>query len=206
MTEREWVRSIVPGLRRALSRCGTRECDIEIEAGLRLPYRCEVSGYSGPAAREPDVSEYETDLLVRDRARDGSWTPRVVIECKLGKITTHDALTYSAKAATHKQVHPYLRYGILIGDREHYAIPGRLVRHGAHFDFMATWVGMRARQVEWRAIVGLLAEEIAASRTMQEVLASSRQPTRTKYVVLHRPLRFKRINRGTAVREEPDDA
>jgi hypothetical protein len=51
---------------------------------------------------------YQTDLLISERLDDGEdWTPRVVVEFKLGSVTTHDALTYSAKAATHKNVHPY---------------------------------------------------------------------------------------------------
>ncbi|MHC4732187.1 MAG: hypothetical protein ACYS6Z_16585 [Planctomycetota bacterium] len=206
MTEREWVQSILPRIKRALAKRGTRKLAVEVVTGHRLPYTCEVTDYEGEEICAPRVSGYETDILVRDRARDGRWTPRVVIECKLRKISTHDALTYSSKAATHKQVHPYLRYGILIGERKRFAIPGRLVRHGAHFDFMATWVGVRARPLEWRTLVSLIADEIRASRTMQTILASSRQPSRTKYVVLHRPLRFKRINRGTASREEADDA
>jgi hypothetical protein len=30
------------------------------------------------------------------------WKPRIIIEGKLSKITTHDAITYSQKAETHK--------------------------------------------------------------------------------------------------------
>ena len=52
------------------------------------------------------VSRYETDLLVYDALDQDAWIPRVVIECKLEGVTTHDAITYSRKASTHKQVHP----------------------------------------------------------------------------------------------------
>ncbi|GAB4286004.1 MAG: hypothetical protein Kow0081_4020 [Candidatus Dojkabacteria bacterium] len=61
------------------------------------------------------------------------------IEAKINSVTTHDAITYSQKAQTHKNVHSYLRYGILIGNRKDYALPGRLFRHGQHFDFMLSW-------------------------------------------------------------------
>ncbi|GAI54911.1 unnamed protein product, partial [marine sediment metagenome] len=57
------------------------------------------------------------------------------IEGKINSVTTHGAITYSQKASTHKNVHPYLRYGILLGNRKHYPLPGRLFRHGAYFDF-----------------------------------------------------------------------
>lgn len=52
------------------------------------------------------TTKYETDIPVFDRFAEGSWIPRVVIECKLKDITTHDAITYGAKAATHRAVHP----------------------------------------------------------------------------------------------------
>jgi len=56
---------------------------------------------------------HETDLLVVENLDEVKWTPRVVIEAKgNGAINTHDAITYSHKAATHRQVHPYLRYGL----------------------------------------------------------------------------------------------
>ncbi|HXN85748.1 MAG TPA: hypothetical protein VN867_06730, partial [Candidatus Binataceae bacterium] len=44
--------------------------------------------------------------------------PLVVVELKCGSnsgYTTHDVLTYSAKAARHKELYPYLRYGMAIG-------------------------------------------------------------------------------------------
>jgi hypothetical protein len=75
-----------------------------------------------------------------------SGSPRVV-ECKQG-VTTHDALTSSTKAATHKQVHPYLRYGCRLGGYET-ALPDRLIRHMAHFDFMLFWESQQPSKREW---------------------------------------------------------
>ena len=82
---------------------------------------------------------YETDLLVSEKVTDQKWKPRLIIEVKIKAVTTHDAITYSQKASEHKIVHPYLRYGILVGSREHYPLPGLLFRHGVHFDFMLSW-------------------------------------------------------------------
>ncbi len=85
------------------------------------------------------------------------------------------------KAATHKNIHPYLRYGVLIGDRGIKGIPGRLVRHGAEFDFMATWQGMSPTDGEWSGFLQLVKKEIEASRAMQEFLATSRTPSRINH-------------------------
>ena len=46
---------------------------------------------------------------------DGVEFPRVAIEFK-PKITTHDILTYSAKAGKHKKIYPCLRYGLLASE------------------------------------------------------------------------------------------
>ena len=86
---------------------------------------------------------YETDILVGEHITDQIWKPRIIIEAKIGRITTHDAITYSRKALTHKNVHPYLRYGILIGNRSHHPLPGRLFRHGENFDFMQSWISYK---------------------------------------------------------------
>jgi hypothetical protein len=130
-------------------------------------------------------------LLIFDILENSHWMPRIIAEGKLRAVTTHDALTYSAKAATHKHVHPYLRYGILLGEREHYAIPVRLVKHGAYFDFMIAWRAAEPTTNEWRAFVTLLSEEISAFRAMLELLKTNRLPSRKKYHIFHKPLLFK---------------
>jgi hypothetical protein len=130
-------------------------------------------------------------LLIFDILENSHWMPRIIVEGKLRAVTTHDALTYSAKAATHKHVHPYLRYGILLGEREHYAIPVRLVKHGAYFNFMIAGRAAEPTTNEWRAFVTLLSEEISASRAMLELLKTNRLPSRKKDHIFHKPLLFK---------------
>jgi len=130
---------------------------------------------------------HPTDILVVE-VETSQWKPRVVVEAKLARITTHDAITYSQKAATHKQVHPYLRYGILLGKREHYPLPGRLFRHGSHFDFMISWVAEEATPEEFSDFVNLLLDEVTASRALEEMIYSSRNPKRKRYTALHKRL------------------
>ena len=146
--------------------------------------------YIDSEPEDKHTSSYETDILIYEKHHSGRWFPRVVIECKLAAVTTHDALTYSAKALTHKNVHPYLRYGILLGDWGHSPIPPRLVRHGTHFDFMATWFSKDANPSEWTQLVEVLQEEIGASRILQEML-SSRKRAKARHSILHRPLKLR---------------
>ncbi len=181
--ERSWVRGLVPMLQRQLRH---RDPSLDIIDGFKLAYAREVRWYG-----DDDVGDsgmvYETDLLVIER-RDDRWTPRVVVEAKLRTVTTHDAITYSQKAATHKQVHPYLRYGIFLGNRRDFPLPGRLFRHGAHFDFMLSWVGLVPTRAESSTFVDVLAEEVEASRTLEEVIFNSRSSSRARYTILRKPL------------------
>ncbi len=188
-SEAEWVKSLQPRLSTALTVSNDNQWSVRIDIGKKLAYAYEILQYNstGPHVRS---AEYETDLLIYDSQENGDWIPRVVLECKKGAVTTHDALTYSAKAETHKRVHPYLRYGILVGDFDT-AIPGRLIRHGIYFDFMMVWLSSEPTEAEWQDFIKVIQEEIQASRAMQSLLTESRLRGRTRYRLLHRPLRLK---------------
>jgi hypothetical protein len=189
MTEREWARSIQERLDSQLRACDEGEWKVRVGAGDRLTYAHEILRYGEEGPVEVHRPGYQTDLLVYDSHDSGDWIPRVVVECKQG-ISTHDALTYSTKASTHKQVHPYLRYGLLIGGYET-ALPGRVIRHGAYFDFMMVWASQESTPEEWADLVGILSEEVRASRTFQSLLTENRIRGRERFRLLHRPLRLK---------------
>ena len=166
--ERAWVETVKADLREALP-----GKNISIETGHRLPYALNVSGYlrKNNKAVFEEPFKYQTDLLIVENAVEGdNWVPRVVVEFKLGVVTTHDALTYSAKAATHKSVHPYLRYGIIVGGFNG-PVPKRILRHGSQFDFMMTLASEALTKVERTKLVRLLKQEIKASRTISALIS-----------------------------------
>lgn len=188
MTEKEWVKSIIPEIEILLRQTND---NIRVVDGHRLSYANEVLAYDNENQPvEQNSMGFETDILIIEQIDSATWKPRVVIETKLGSVTTHDAITYSQKAQTHKYVHPYLRYGILIGNREHYPLPGRLFRHGQHFDFMLSWKSLQADQNEIARLLRIVNDEIQASRTLEEILFNSRSKDREKFTSLHRPLKL----------------
>jgi hypothetical protein len=182
--ERAWVSGLVPRLAAALE---SLDKTLEVRDGYRLAYSREVLSYHSAEPMREAGMRYETDLLVVERVADG-WTPRVVVEAKLRSVTTHDAITYSQKAATHKHVHPYLRYGIFLGGRGRNPLPGRLFRHGAHFDFMLSWKQLEPTAQEFESFVTLLVDEVRASRLLQEIMYNTRARGRAGYSVLHKPV------------------
>ncbi len=186
MTEREWT-LIVQNL---LSGMVGQQKGLQVKAFERIPYALEVMNYSNEGNHDLRHMGYQTDLVITESVGEDAWKPRVVIELKTKTVTTHDAITYSQKALTHKTVHPYLRYGILLGNRTHYPLPGRLFRHGAHFDFMASWVGFDPTEEELNGLADIIKSEVEASRMLEESIYSSRSPNREHYTFLHRPLKL----------------
>ncbi|MDR4516464.1 MAG: hypothetical protein MRK00_03625 [Nitrosomonas sp.] len=179
MKETDWAKFVAEKLDKAL-------VDYCVEAGKKLIYANEIVGY-GDSANFYNEMAYETDILVYE-GNSNSWKPRVVIETKIESVTTHDAITYSQKSATHKYVHPYLRYGIFLGHRKHYPLPGRLFRHGAHFDFMLSWKDYEPDELEWETLLDIVKKEIVASKQLEEMIFNSRSSLREKYIALHKPL------------------
>lgn len=190
MHEVEWVKNVVaPSIEERLQQ---KDENLSLRVGYKLPYAYEICAYENDEACENWPMRYETDLLVVENLGEEKWIPRVVIEAKgNGKITTHDAITYSHKASTHRQVHPYLRYGILLGDRKHFRLPGRLLRHGTQFDFMISWVAYNPEKQELKDTVDVLIKEVNASRTLECIIYLSRKKRKDHYTVLQKELKVR---------------
>jgi len=107
-------------------------------------------------------SAFQTDLCVFERMENGAELPRVVLEFKTD-LTTHDVLTYSAKAARHRSVYPYLRYGLALARPA--TVPRRFFTHNDALDFCVALGGAKPEQV-----VALVVEELAMSQRMQALV------------------------------------
>lgn len=111
---------------------------LSIQRGACLLYEVTVDNRLRLAV-DPRVprrgrSAFQIDLCVFEAIDHDIRIPRVVLEFK-EKLTTHDVLTYSAKARKHKQVYPYLRYGLVASKLE--LLPGRYFKHNEALDFAA---------------------------------------------------------------------
>ena len=187
-TEQEWTKLLASRINESLPFKMDGSWRARAVAAKRLAYANEIVMYRADEAKHHSPG-YQTDILVFDENAQDEWIPRIVIECKVGSVTTHDALTYSTKAATHKHVHPYLRYGILVANFGN-ALPGRLIRHGAYFDFMMTWAGVEPTQNEWTCLSKLLNDELQASRDLQRLFSGKHGKNPKTFSVLHRKLRL----------------
>ncbi len=186
MTENEWTQYICDKLQGFL-----KKNSLFAKTLQDIPYSQEIVDYSEDWVPEYfSPTSFETDLVIYEK-EDGRIKPRVIVEAKLGSISTHDAITYSYKAEKHKNITPYLRYGIMIGGREHYPLPGRLFRHGTNFDFMFSFVGTDPNSAEWKSFKEMILSEVDYSRLMEEMLHENRKKDRKHYYMLQKQLILK---------------
>lgn len=183
MTQAEWVQAIAHRLR---SSAVGRSRALKIRTGLGLAYSYEIVSYQESSG--PRRADFKTDLASVETTSDGSWKPRVVIAAKIQSVTTHDTIMYSHKAATHRSVHPYVRYGVILGGQERNPLSGRLVRRGARLDFMISFRGTHLSADEFARFIRFLRSELTASRNMERILYESRKRDRHRYTFLHRRL------------------
>ena len=83
------------------------------------------------------------------------------------RITTHDVLTYSAKARKHKEIYPYLRYGMVATDEAR--VPGRFVTHNEALDFCIGLKGLSEKSSN-AAPLQLIDDEIGTSHQLEEIV------------------------------------
>ncbi|MCS3687508.1 hypothetical protein ABIF07_005465 [Bradyrhizobium elkanii] len=109
---------------------------------------------------------FETDLCVFEEKSDGVSIPRVVLEFKPG-VSTHDVLTYSAKARKHKHVYPYLRYGLVASEVSF--VPRRFFIHNEALDFFAALQNNHATNHLETFFADLLRKEVETSRRLETI-------------------------------------
>ncbi|MHA2277829.1 MAG: hypothetical protein ACXAC2_18770, partial [Candidatus Kariarchaeaceae archaeon] len=110
-----------------------KDKDYQIFEGKSLLYKLVIDPNQDLTPKnwkDPTRGDYafETDLMIMDGK-----TPMVVIELKYRRFTTHDIITYSSKAIKHKEIYPYLRYGLVVGNKE--KIDMKFFTHNQGFDF-----------------------------------------------------------------------
>lgn len=191
MTEVEWAETIKDLINSFLPKS-----KYSATTGKRLIYANEIEKYNVDGEiniPQYNTMSYETDILIQENTSESEFIPRVVIETKVDTVTTHDAITYSNKSKNHKSVHPYLRYGILIGNHSNKHIPGRLIRHGENFDFMMSCANYELSQLESDTLKKIITLEITASQTLTSLVFNTRVKDKQRIFALHRPLVIKDV-------------
>jgi len=111
---------------------------------------------------------FQTDLLI---IRKDNQLPLVVLETKYGGFSTHDVLTYSTKAQKHKEIYPYLRYGLVVGGIN--VIQNRFFTHNIGFDF-----AFALKEIDdnlLNELVEIIREQIENAESILDILKNKNQ-------------------------------
>lgn len=113
------------------------ELGYKITTQANLPYTnyCDKIDETGKGLDYPKGQKlYTTDALIYKPLPDENRIPLVVLEGKIRTQTTHDVITYTKKAADHKNVLPHLQYGFIVLKAKNKEFPDFYYQH-AGFDF-----------------------------------------------------------------------
>jgi hypothetical protein len=114
-------------------------------------------------------SAFQTDLCIFRKRRDIE-LPKIVFEFKQN-LTSHDVITYSNKARRHKQIYPYLRYGLIC-----YGLPAiqkRFFIHKEALDFCLAGVDSPEHWPDW--LGELIQEELKISDTLESTIFGNKE-------------------------------
>ncbi len=164
----DWLPPFVPGCEVATKKSVL--CAVSFDEQGRLQLGVDAQG-------EPvrgGGTGFEQDILVFERVQNGqtSIIPRVIAEVKLGRVTTHDTLTYAEKARRIRVIYPFVRYGLILGEMS--SIPPRALRLGQEFDFIRV-MSAAATPAEVESLGVIFAEELQASRDLGVILAGHKR-------------------------------
>lgn len=142
---------------------------LSVQRGAALLYQVTVDNRLDlgvdPKVPVRGQSAFQTDLCVFEEVEPEIHIPRVVMEFKQ-RLSTHDVLTYSAKARKHKGVYPYVRYGLVLSAESR--VPGRFFRHNEALDYCVAVADFKTRRLR-DVLASILEEEVAASRRLEEI-------------------------------------
>jgi len=142
---------------------------LTIERGSSLLYQVTVDNRLNvrvdPKHPKRGQAAFQTDLCIFDQVDVDIRIPRVVLEFKKG-LSTHDVLIYSSKARRHKQIYPYLRYGLIIGDEA--KVPGKFFTHNEALDFCIAASSFKENRLQ-EIMAKLLRAEIEESRKLEKI-------------------------------------
>jgi len=94
LNEKEWIKEVKKRLEKEIF---FKDTNLSFYDGRN--YSFEIISYKDNEPEETNPIKYETDLIICQNLSENEWKPRIIIEGKLNSVTTHDAITYSQKAA-----------------------------------------------------------------------------------------------------------
>jgi hypothetical protein len=132
---------------------------------LKVNENLEVIG--DPINPKRGRGAFETDVAIFEK-KGNLEVPFIIIEVK-ERLTTHDVITYNNKASRHKEVYPFLRYGMLAYGLD--SIPKRFFKHNKDLDFfLAAKEHSKDKKQLQKILSELIKNELKIFKNIQKIL------------------------------------
>lgn len=143
--------------------------DMGVDTGSGEPIRGQGKGF-------------QQDILIFEESDKGhtSIIPRLIVEVKLNRVTSHDAIVYSEKAKRIKRIYPFVRFGLLLAGMQ--SVPGRVLRLEDNFDFMIV-VSVPPKPDEMKSLQEIFSDELRASDVLADILFHKKRVTSLRKVL-----------------------
>jgi len=162
MNENEFVEKVAQLVREVLPKKYVPKPKANLYYQITLDNKLDI--IVNPKEPKRGQSAFQTDLCIFLQ-KNGVLLPKVVFEFKR-EITTHDVITYSSKARRHKQIYPYLRYGLISYDISR--IPRKFFIHNEGLDFH---IALKDHMSNLdRVLAGLIKEELEMSDVLESTI------------------------------------
>lgn len=178
-----WTQTICDRLKNALDN------KYEVVCKENVPYSISLNNYYYEDKININKSTFQVDLLIKEK-KENRFIPRLIIESKYGKITTHDTMTYNNKAKKHKNLISGLRYGLMIGNAEETCIPPRVFKLGDEFDFMFKFEEYEPSDEEWELFVNVIKRNLDISTKLEQIIEDSNTVNKHRYFYINRNIEF----------------
>ncbi len=160
----------------------------EVVCFEKIPYSVFINSYSENNT-DIDIMRYEVDLIIKEKRNNNS-IPKLIIESKYGKITTHDTITYSNKAKAHKDLYSGLRYGLMIGNSNEKGVSPRIIQHGNEFDFMIVFQNDNPNEKEWKTFIEVIKKNLTISNKLESIISDRRKKDKVRYCCIEKNIEF----------------
>jgi hypothetical protein len=143
---------------------------------------------------------YQADIVVTEK---NGKVPLVVVELKCGAgagYSTHDVLTYSAKAMRHKELYPYLRYGMAVAARP---IGRKFFFTNTALDFVVAFSGPNTDEAGFRRLVEVVSHQ---ANLAEDALRMLDRGEKHRVLSWQNGMRWDWSKTDDAAEDEEDDA
>jgi hypothetical protein len=167
MNETEFRQRLKESLERELGN------DYSLEENRNLIYKVIIGEnleYEPNDPKNPKRGDYafQTDIVIAKRESN---LPLVIIETKYGGFSSHDVLTYSTKALKHKEIYPYIRYGLVVGGKD--KIDNKFFTHNIGFDFAIALKELE--EADLQRLSTIIREQLESAKLLLDIFANKKR-------------------------------